>query len=373
MTVNLLQMSLLGAFFILLVIMVRTFAANRLPRRFFLVLWGIALARLLLPVSFSLPAGILSDVRDRLTGPDPEAFEYYLELGISLLGSSESPEENVTGTADTGMTDLSDTGIADLEDVGMADLPEAGMTELPDVGGSAIGTEDGTAPVISGEVYQTMPDSSASCVPVILWAAGIVWAVVSVSFAVCFLAAWIRCRREFQTSVPVQNDFTAAWLKEHPLRRKIEIRRAAGLSTPLTYGIVRPIILLSENMDWENAQQMHYVLFHEYIHIRHFDSIWKGIAAAALCVHWFNPAVWLLYTLFNRDIELECDECVVRRFGPKQRKEYAKLLLQMEGERSGFAPLGSYFSKNLTEERIKAILKFRKKSAAALGLIVIRN
>ena len=62
---------------------------------------------------------------------------------------------------------------------------------------------------------------------------------------------------------------------------------------------------------WENTDSLAYVLAHEYVHIRRFDSIRKLVLIVVLCVHWFNPLVWVMYILANRDIELSCDEAVV--------------------------------------------------------------
>lgn len=89
-------------------------------------------------------------------------------------------------------------------------------------------------------------------------------------------------------------------------------------------------------------------------------------AAAALCVHWFNPAVWAMYILFNRDIELYCDESVVRQFGDDSKVSYAKALITMEEKRRGLPSLGNNFSKNAIEKRITAIMKTRKRTGSQI-------
>ena len=104
------------------------------------------------------------------------------------------------------------------------------------------------------------------------------------------------------------------------------------------------------------------------MHIRRFDSITKLVLIATLCVHWFNPLVWVMYILVNRDIELSCDEAVVHLFGENTRAAYARTLISMEETRSCFAPLCSNFSKNAIEERITAIMKIKKASIFSLVL-----
>lgn len=104
------------------------------------------------------------------------------------------------------------------------------------------------------------------------------------------------------------------------------------------------------------------MLEHEYVHIRRFDAVTKLAVIAALSLHWFNPFVWVLYFLFNRDIELSCDEAVVRRFGEHMKSAYAMTLIHMEEKKSGLSPLCNNFSKNAIEERIRSIMKIRKVS-----------
>ncbi len=181
-----------------------------------------------------------------------------------------------------------------------------------------------------------------------------------------FAAAYHKCRKEFQTSLPVDSDSAKSWLQTHRLRRAVEIRQSDRISAPLTYGVFRPVILMPKATDWGNKDALAYVLEHEYVHIRRFDAATKLALTAALCVHWFNPTVWIMYLLANRDIELSCDEAVIRRFGARAKAAYAMTLIRMEETRSGISPLYNNFSKNAIEERIVAIMKIKKTSLAAL-------
>ena len=105
------------------------------------------------------------------------------------------------------------------------------------------------------------------------------------------------------------------------------------------------------------------------MHICRYDTALKFLTAIALCIHWFNPMVWVLYILFNRDIELACDECVISRFGG--RSAYARMLISMEERKNRFAPFCNNFSKNAIEERIKSIMKMKKASVITLVLACI--
>ncbi len=216
----------------------------------------------------------------------------------------------------------------------------------------------------------SMPDSITNAVSTwtVVWAAGVL--VCAVFFS---LAYW-KCRREFQTSIPVGNDFTENWLSVHQQGRRISIRQSGRFSAPLTYGVLHPVILMPTSTKWENTDSLAYVLAHEYVHIRRFDSIRKLVLIVVLCVHWFNPLVWVMYILANRDIELSCDEAVVRFFGENTKAAYARALISMEETRSGLTPLCSSFSKNAIEERITAIMKIKKTTVFSLvlaGFIVV--
>ena len=220
----------------------------------------------------------------------------------------------------------------------------------------------------NGQMF-TMPSGiSNTASPVSVWTT--IWGVGALICALVFATAYWKCRQEFQTSLPVDNDFIRDWLSSHRLKRVISVRQSSRFSVPLTYGVFRPVILMPTSTDWENTKSLQYVLTHEYVHIRRFDSITKLVLITALCVHWFNPLVWAMYVLANRDIELSCDEAVVRLFGENTKAAYARSLISMEETRSGLTPLCNNFNKNAIEERITAIMKIKKTSIFSLALAV---
>ena len=221
-------------------------------------------------------------------------------------------------------------------------------------------------PEISGQMA-TMPGGiSNTASPISVWT--IIWGIGALVCALVFAIAYWKCRQEFQTSLPVDNDFIKGWLSSHQLKREISIRQSSRFSVPLTYGVLRPVILTPTSTDWENTKALQYVFAHEYVHIRRFDSITKLVLITGLCVHWFNPLVWAMYVLANRDIELSCDEAVVRFFGENTKAAYARSLISMEETRSGLTPLCNNFNKNAIEERITAIMKMKKTSVFSLVL-----
>lgn len=184
----------------------------------------------------------------------------------------------------------------------------------------------------------------------------------------CMNRVYADRRFEFQAALPIQNDFVEQWQKTHSAKRPVLVRQSDKVSAPLSYGLWKSVILMPKKTDWNDIGQLEYILLHEYVHICHHDSAVKLISAFTLCVHWFNPLVWVMYFLLQRDIELACDESVVRRFGEQSKSIYANMLIDMEARKSGLMPLCNNFSKNAIEERIMAIMKMKKTSVMAVLL-----
>ncbi len=300
---SLLQMSFSGAVMILTVVVIRALALHKLPKKTFLVLWGVVLVRLMVPYSV------------------PSAFSVY-----SLAG-------RLTPTADETQM-----------------LPVAPAMPAFPLESTSPGT---TAFAPEASVHAFDP-----------WTA--VWMIGMLCCGIFFAVAYFKCRKEFRASLPVGNDYAKRWLQTHLLRRPITIRQSDRISAPLTYGVFRPVILMPKTTDWADEEALAYVLGHEYVHIRRFDVVTKLALTLTLCIHWFNPIVWIMYVLANRDIELSCDEAVIRRFGERTKSAYAMTLIRMEETRSGLSPLCNNFSKNAIEERIVAIMKIKKTSLVAL-------
>ena len=300
---SLLQMSFLGTVIILLIVVLRAVLINRLPKKTFLILWWIALIRLLVPFSIKSVTSI-----------------------YSLLQSIYS-DINPVRTAQT-------------------------TTFLP---------IHGNMPEIANGLSEAMVQRTESIsILSVIWLAGL---LLCFGF---FAVSYIKCYREFRFSLPVENDILEAWKEKHPLKRSLSIRQTETIAAPLSYGVIRPVILMPKNTEWKNIYQLRYVLEHEYVHIRRLDMLTKLIMIAAVCIHWFNPLVWVMYILFNRDLELSCDETVVRRFGMDIKSVYATALISMEEKKSGLTPLCNSFSKNAIDERIRAIMKIKKTSKFAV-------
>jgi beta-lactamase regulating signal transducer with metallopeptidase domain len=232
-------------------------------------------------------------------------------------------------------------------------------------------TVTGMAPINIGTTAGTTNTSLAEAASVSISPFMVVWLIGLSACALFFLIMHLWWRREYKTALPVDNKFVRVWQQDHPTRRKVEIRQSDRIATPLTYGIFRPVILLPKATDWTQETRLRYILTHEFVHIRRFDTLMKLLLVAAVCVHWFNPLVWVMYVLANRDIELSCDEAVVRTFGETMKSAYALTLIGLEEKKSRITPLVNNFSKNAIEERIVSIMKMKKVSLPVIVVSVV--
>ena len=319
---SLMQMGISAGLLVIVIVLIRAVALNKLPKTAFLILWGVVLVRLLIPVSIPAQFSIYSAV----TG----------FVGAVL---SDSTTENT--------------------------LP-------PDAGNafevSAPPVWTASQPEIPAGAYDAIPQRPAfSIAPfTAIWFAGTF--VVFIFFAVIF----IKNHRTLRCAIRIRNNaFLAQWLEEYRLLRPISILQSDKITTPLAVGLIKPRIILPKCMDLSNTQLLHHVLHHEYYHIKRFDALWKILLTIALCIYWLNPLVWVMYILANRDLELTCDEMVLRHFGEETKTTYAYSIISMAEQRSRYALLYNGFSKNAAEERIISIMKNKKSSLLSVFISAI--
>ena len=190
---------------------------------------------------------------------------------------------------------------------------------------------------------QTAADPLEAPVAIAAW----VWLAGLAGMAVYSLLSLVRLRRRLVGAVPLEKN---VYLADH-------------IATPFVLGLVRPKIYLPSALP---EQEQAYILLHERHHIRRLDHVVKLLAFAALCIHWFNPLAWLFFVLLGKDMEMSCDEAVMRRLDGEGRADYSASLLRLAtGHRSiAGAPLA--FGEGNTRERINNILRWKRPQRRAL-------
>ena len=196
----------------------------------------------------------------------------------------------------------------------------------------------------------------------------LVWLVCAILLAAYFVIGYTCMVRQFRGTRLAPQPSIDALLDRFRFLRAPRICVSSSRRAPLTFGVFRPTVLLPEDLPVGDAQ-FQLILAHELAHIRRKDCLRKLLLTVCLCLYWWNPLVWLMVWLANRDMELACDEAVLRALGPDCRKAYALTLLDMAQRNPKSAPLCSGFAKSSAEERIRAILSF-KRIPAWVGICV---
>ena len=180
----------------------------------------------------------------------------------------------------------------------------------------------------------------------------IVWICGVAAMLVFHLLQLIRLRRKLIGSIPLEDN----------------IYLADYIPTPFVMGLIHPKIYLPSEMP-ETEQS--YIIQHEKHHIRRCDHIIKPLAFVAVCIHWFNPLVWLAFALSSKDMEMSCDEAVMKQMDRDIRADYSSSLLQFStGKRViGGTPLA--FGEGDTKERIENIMRYKKPTMIIVVLAVI--
>jgi len=198
----------------------------------------------------------------------------------------------------------------------------------------------------------------ASVNPLYVWTylAGWVWLIGLGAMLLYALASYLRLRRRVSVSLPIQDN----------------IYLCDAISSPFILGVVKPHIYLPSGLDEVQRQN---VLSHERAHLARRDHWWKPLGFALLAVYWFNPVLWLAYTLLCRDIELACDERVIRTMDESAVKTYSTVLLACSMPRKAVITCPLAFGEVGVKERVKNALHYKKPAfwvvAASVAVCVV--
>ena len=209
-------------------------------------------------------------------------------------------------------------------------LPAAAAQPIQAGTAPAVGS---AAAIASGAAMRSQP--SWTTILAWVWLAGI---------AVLLLYTWIstqRLRRKVREAVRLQGNI---YETEH-------------IASPFVLGVLRPRIYLPYHMDSRDREQ---VIAHEQAHLRRGDHVWKPLGFLLLTIHWFNPLLWLSYVLLCRDIELACDEKVIKNLSCGQRADYMQALVTCSVNRRRIAACPLAFGEIGVKERVRSVMHYKK-------------
>ena len=184
---------------------------------------------------------------------------------------------------------------------------DIGMDTTPTINSGINAINNAVNPII-GQSNTPMTGASANPLQITIGIYEYIWIFGMIALALYTAISYWRLRRKVDTAVRYEDN----------------IFQSENVGSPFVLGIIKPKIYLPFKMD---EQDMEHVVAHEQAHIRRKDHWWKPLGFLLLTIHWFNPLMWLAYVLLCRDIELACDEKVIKELGNEQRADYTQALV----------------------------------------------
>lgn len=182
--------------------------------------------------------------------------------------------------------------------------------------------------------------------------AAAVWLTVSGALVGCSLVQYTVLRRKLREAVPYRG----------------EILLSDKIRTPFVMGVLSPKIYLP----WDTPQEeRRFIIAHERQHIHRGDPLWKLLGYLALCVHWFNPLVWLAFFLGGKDMEMSCDEAVLNRLGEDIRADYSQALLRLATHKRLIAGMPLAFGEGETKGRVRNMARWRRPKVWVSGICAV--
>lgn len=314
--ITVLELSLSASFTVVCVLMLRLLL-KKAPRIFSYALWGIVLLRLLCPFSLKSPVGLV-----------PQYHIAHYTVGDTVSATDEN----------------------------------GNMVQSEEVQGGYIGIQPAGV-MAPADSVKYVSESLVS-------AGGYIWAVGILALLGFGFVSLLRLRRQVACSMKLQGagDAGMAVLEQVDPRLRNRIYLADDIQTPFVMGLFQPRIYLPSSL---TKQEQEYIILHEQYHIRRLDHVVKQLFFAALCLHWFNPFVWLAFILAGKDMEMSCDEAVMRRMNRDIRADYSASLLHLATGRSLIAGMPLAFGEGNPKSRIKNVMSYRKPSFWVLTLAAL--
>ena len=234
--------------------------------------------------------------------------------------------------------------------------PEIMMDWTPTISTGIRSLDNVVNPIIT-QTFAPDPLSSANPLQILIPVASIVWLTGIAVMLIYTVISYILLRRKVATAVLLQN----------------RIYQSENVPSPFVLGILKPKIYLPFQL---GGQSLEHVIAHEMSHIRRKDHWWKPIGFLLLALHWFNPLMWVGYILLCRDIELACDEKVIKELDNENRASYTEALVACSIHRRSIAACPLAFGEVGVKERVKSVMNYKKPAfwiivAAIVSCIVV--
>lgn len=229
--------------------------------------------------------------------------------------------------------------------------PEIMMDWTPEISTGIESVDRVVNPIIT-ETFAPEPIASANPLQILIPIFSAVWLIGVAAFVIYTAISYWRLQRKVSEAVILRDN----------------IFQSENVSSPFVLGIIKPKIYLPYHMD---DQDLEHVVAHEHAHIRRRDHWWKPLGFLLLTIHWFNPLMWVAYILLCRDIELACDEKVIKEMGNEQRADYTQALVSCSVSRRMIAACPLAFGEVCVKERVKSVMNYKKPAFWIIVLSVV--
>lgn len=203
------------------------------------------------------------------------------------------------------------------------------------------GVNNTIAPIISGSSVTVAPEKEVNLLKLLIPICAILWLVGILAMVIYTLVSYLKLKKSIGTAVLYKEN----------------IYQSENVASPFILGIIKPRIYLPFDIGKQSAE---HVIAHEKAHLRRKDHLWKPLGFLLLAVYWYNPLMWLGYILLCRDIELACDEKVIKELDCDARADYSEALLRCGVKRKSIAACPLAFGEVGVKARIKSVLNYKK-------------
>ena len=218
--------------------------------------------------------------------------------------------------------------------------PQIMMDHTPEITTGIPALNSAINPIIS-DSFAPNPGDSANPLQLLIPVAANIWFLGMLVLLLYTATSYFSLRRKLRTATILRDN----------------VYQCVAVDSPFVLGILRPKIYLPYQME---GQDLEHVVAHEQAHIRRKDHWWKPLGFLLLTVHWFNPLMWSAYILLCRDIELACDEKVIKELGNEQRADYTQALVHYSVSRRMIAACPLAFGEVGLKQRVRSIMNYRK-------------
>lgn len=315
------NMSITASIIALLIIAIRITIGKYLPKNFSYYLWFIVLLRLIIPLNFSSSLSLFNFMPNTTT----------IISRVSSDVSAEFTQNNIQKMV-----------------VNNLNVPRTNITT---------------------------PITLTSSLQIIVLGAAIIWILGMIFLIIRSFGKYRQAAKILETST-IARDYDISHIKKlMGINKNVDIYTLDFLGSPLVYGLIKPKIIIPASMINNNySDDIRQILAHEIYHIKRYDNILKLIWSIVICIHWFNPLVWLSAKYFNEDMELSCDEKVMKIWRDDIRKKYANSLIDIS-DKQEHVMQGSllFFGESNIKTRVKNIMKYKKPKAwiTLFGIILL--